>query len=129
LAASQLFNWIFPPLVQKQLDEFQTWWNQHRIRAQPEKNMPSGHVPADAIEHPELLGGLSCLIPVPKHIVQDLRDLLAEEVGPYGQFLKWVDDDFADAAEQVYRALGRPELTLATAWDVFHKMAQAFGHS
>ncbi|KAJ7877573.1 hypothetical protein B0H14DRAFT_2342283, partial [Mycena olivaceomarginata] len=45
-----LFNWIFPPLVQAELDEFRTYWNQHRIRSQAEKNMPSGHVPADLIE-------------------------------------------------------------------------------
>lgn len=91
--------------------------------------MPSGHVPADAIEHPELLGGLSCHIPVPKHIVQDLRDLLTEEVGPYGQFLTWVDDDFAAAAKQVYQELGQPEITLASAWDVFRDMAPAFAHT
>jgi hypothetical protein len=52
-----LFNWIFPPLVQAELDEFRTYWNQHQVRSQPNKNMPSGHVPADVLEHPELFGG------------------------------------------------------------------------
>ncbi|KAJ6605196.1 hypothetical protein DFH09DRAFT_1422079 [Mycena vulgaris] len=49
-----LFNWIFPPVIQSLLDEFRTYWNQHTICAQPEKEMPSGHAPADALEHPGL---------------------------------------------------------------------------
>ncbi|KAF9482346.1 hypothetical protein BDN70DRAFT_785322, partial [Pholiota conissans] len=47
-----LFYWIVFPVVQADLDEFHIWWNQHTIRHQPEKDMPSGHVPQDAVEHP-----------------------------------------------------------------------------
>ncbi|KAK7037438.1 hypothetical protein VNI00_011189 [Paramarasmius palmivorus] len=34
-----LFYWIFPKLVQAELDEFVLWWNNHRVRAQPNKNI------------------------------------------------------------------------------------------
>ncbi|KAJ6600292.1 hypothetical protein DFH09DRAFT_1271197 [Mycena vulgaris] len=57
-----------PPIIQSLLDEFRTHWNQHTIRAQPEKEMPSGHAPADAFEHPGLFGGLDCGIQVPKKL-------------------------------------------------------------
>lgn len=33
---SDLFHWIFPPLVQKELDEFAFWWNEHQVRPWPE---------------------------------------------------------------------------------------------
>ncbi|KAF9069298.1 hypothetical protein BDP27DRAFT_1383233 [Rhodocollybia butyracea] len=67
-----LFHWIFPPLVQEALDEFGFWWNEHCVRRQPEKIMPSGHIPADALEHPELYNGLNCLIKVPMESVNEL---------------------------------------------------------
>ncbi|KAJ6533913.1 hypothetical protein DFH09DRAFT_932519 [Mycena vulgaris] len=47
-----LFYWIFVPLLQAELDEFRLYWNHHRVRTQPDKNMPSGHVPYDALDHP-----------------------------------------------------------------------------
>ncbi|KAJ6598518.1 hypothetical protein B0H10DRAFT_2167613 [Mycena sp. CBHHK59/15] len=77
-----LFNWIFPPLIQAELNEFHTYWNQHKICDQPDKNMPSGHVPADVLEHPEIYGGINCLIKVPRDTLDDLRAFITEEVGP-----------------------------------------------
>jgi hypothetical protein len=94
-----LFNWIFPPLVQAELDEFRIWWNQHQIRAQRNKNMPSGHVPADALKHPELYGGINCFVKVPKETIAELRRFLTEEVRPRSEHLDWVDAEFAALAE------------------------------
>ncbi|KAJ7826517.1 hypothetical protein B0H13DRAFT_2241110 [Mycena leptocephala] len=85
-----LFNWIFPPL------------NQHQVRTQPNKNMPSGHVPADVLEHPEFFGGINCFIEVPKETLADLWVFLTEEVGPRSEHLQWVDDEFAAIAETVH---------------------------
>ncbi|KAJ7708008.1 hypothetical protein B0H14DRAFT_3119448 [Mycena olivaceomarginata] len=118
-----LFNWIFPPLVQAELDEFRTYWNQHLVRSQPNKNMPSGHVPADALKHPELFGGINCFIKVPKETLADLRVFLTEEVGPRNEHLQWVDDEFAAIAEAVHKSIGSPHITLTNSWDVFRKMS------
>ncbi|KAF7328323.1 hypothetical protein MVEN_02547700 [Mycena venus] len=118
-----LFNWIFPPLVQAELDEFRTYWNQHQVRSQPNKNMPSGHVPADVLEHPELFGGINCFIKVPKETLADLRVFLTEEVGPRSEHLQWVDDEFAAIAEAVYESIGSPHITLANSWEIFRKMS------
>jgi hypothetical protein len=54
-----LFNWIFPPLVQAELDGFHTYWSQHRVRGRPSRGVPSGHVPADVLGHPGLYQGNS----------------------------------------------------------------------
>ncbi|KAJ7829855.1 hypothetical protein B0H14DRAFT_3716288 [Mycena olivaceomarginata] len=116
-----LFNWIFPPLVQAELDEFRTYW--HLVRSQPNKNMPSGHVPADALEHPEVFGGINCLIKVPKETLANLRVFLTEEVGPRSEHLQWVDDEFAAIAEAVYKSIGSPHITLTNSWEIFRKMS------
>ena len=97
--------------MQRELEEFRIWWNQHRVRFQPEKDMPSGHVPADALVHPELLGGLDCLISVPAPVISEL-------------FLQWVSPEFAGLAEHVYELLGKPEITFTNAWDIFHAMSE-----
>ncbi|KAJ7123737.1 hypothetical protein C8R44DRAFT_840569 [Mycena epipterygia] len=118
-----LFNWIFPPLVQAELDDFRTYWNQHKIRPQADKNMPSGHVPADALEHPELYGGINCFIRVPLDTIKELRAFLTEEVGPREQHLSWVSDDFAKIAEEVHQSLGSPKVTLENSWEIFKHMS------
>ncbi|KAF7301184.1 hypothetical protein MIND_00682900 [Mycena indigotica] len=118
-----LFNWIFPSLVQAELDDFRSYWNSHKIRYQADKIMPSGHVPSDAAEHPQLFGGINCFIKVPVATVEDLRAALSDEVGPREQHLRWVSPEFEQFAQTVYESLGRPDLTLASSWDVFSQMS------
>ncbi|KAJ7814946.1 hypothetical protein B0H14DRAFT_3090047 [Mycena olivaceomarginata] len=96
---------IFPPLVQAQLDEFRTYWNQHTIRSQPEKEMLSGHATADALEHPGLFGGLDC------------------EVGPREAHLSWVTPDFDQIAADIFQTLPFSEITLENSWDVLSEMS------
>ncbi|KAJ7092528.1 hypothetical protein C8R43DRAFT_1049877 [Mycena crocata] len=118
-----LFNWIFPPLIQGELDEFRVYWNQHRIRAQPNKTMPSGHVPVDALEHPEIYGGINCFIKIPKETIDNLREVLTQEVGPRSDHLQWVDDEFSSLAESVHKSIGSPKITLNNSWEIFAQMS------
>ncbi|KAF5340250.1 hypothetical protein D9611_007779 [Ephemerocybe angulata] len=75
-----LFYWVFVPLVQKELDEFKSYWNNHKIRRQAEKRMPSEHVPLDALEHPEVYDGINCLIKIPKDGQDVAREYLTGKV-------------------------------------------------
>ncbi|KAJ7231516.1 hypothetical protein C8J57DRAFT_1580727 [Mycena rebaudengoi] len=120
----QLFYWIFVPLLQAQLEEFRIWWNHHRVRSQKEKNMPSGHVPYDALDHPQNYGGMDCRIPVPQAAVDDLRQMVTEDVGPRDAHLSWYSAEFHVLADQVYAEIGRPTLSVDTAWDVFQTMLE-----
>ncbi|KAJ6452513.1 hypothetical protein C8R45DRAFT_945743 [Mycena sanguinolenta] len=117
-----LFYWIFVPLLQAQLDEFCVYWNNHRVRTQKDKNMPSGHVPADAFSHPANYGGLDCRIHVPPAAVEDMRNILTAEVGPKDEHLSWFGAEFGQVAQGIYEQIGKPTLSLETAWDVFQKM-------
>ncbi|KAJ6525586.1 hypothetical protein B0H10DRAFT_1864030 [Mycena sp. CBHHK59/15] len=119
-----LFYWIFIPLLQAQLEEFRLWWNHHRVRTQKDKNMPSGHVPSDAFDHPQNFGGLDCRIPVPKAAVDDLREMVTEDVGSRDAHLSWFTTEFDKLAETIYAQIGKPTLSLQTAWEVFQAMLE-----
>jgi hypothetical protein len=41
----QLFNWIWPQILQYQLDKFVEYWNNHKIRYQSTKPNMSGQTP------------------------------------------------------------------------------------
>ncbi|KAF8217231.1 hypothetical protein K438DRAFT_1748323 [Mycena galopus ATCC 62051] len=121
-----LFYWIFAPLIQAELDNFKLWWNHHRVRHQHEKILPSGHVPAHALEFPELFGALDCRIGIPQEAINNLRDQLTEEEGPQEDYQTWpgLTPEFNVYAADVYSRIGEPELTLASGWDVFVEMAR-----
>ncbi|EAU92437.1 hypothetical protein CC1G_00656 [Coprinopsis cinerea okayama7 len=120
-----LFYWIFVPLVQEHLDRFRTYFNNRRVRPQDDKILPSKHIPADALEHPDLYipGTKSCLIDVPSELVDDCRRYLEEDVGPRENYLSWFSEDFDVIAGLVYDDIGSPKVTTQTAWDVFARMA------
>ena len=119
----ELFYWVFVPLIQAQLTEFQVWWNQHHIRSQADKNMPSGHVPTQALRYPEQFAGLNCLIKVPKEAIRELRDTLEADVGPYAQHMSWFSEDFRLHAEAAYATLSSPPISLNNAWSIFRSLS------
>nr|GAT48120.1 predicted protein [Mycena chlorophos] len=107
-----LFYWIFAPLIQEELDEFADWWNHHRVRHQHEKIMPSGHVPAHALEYPDLFGALDCRIRVPAEAVEELRAQITAEEGPKSQFQAWpgLTGDFNVRASRIFFELATEKL-------------------
>ncbi|KAJ7156781.1 hypothetical protein C8R46DRAFT_1004518 [Mycena filopes] len=122
-----LFNWIWPPIVQGELDHFKgeldhftERWNSHVIRRQRNKLMPSGVSPNELYAHPEFYGGRCFAIPVPQAAVSAFRDSL-----PLSRedALSWVPADFDALAAQVYDLLDSPVCSAETAWDLFSKMA------
>ncbi|KAJ7731684.1 hypothetical protein DFH07DRAFT_968678 [Mycena maculata] len=116
------------PVIQAELDDFVQWWNNHRVRHQHEKIMPSGHVPSHAMDYPELFGGLDCRIKIPPEAIADLREQLETEEGPKSDFQAWpgLTEEFNLCASEVYVAIGEPGIKLANTWDVFVQMAMEF---
>lgn len=86
--------------------------------------MLSGHYPFRAIEEPTMFAGIPCKISVPREAVEEMRSILAEEVGPREQHLAWVTSEFSTQAGEVYAAIGSPTLTIETAWNVFASITQ-----
>ncbi|KAJ7512435.1 hypothetical protein B0H11DRAFT_2151906 [Mycena galericulata] len=108
-----------------QLDEFRAWWNQHRVRLQWDKNMPSAHVPAHVFEHPSHVGGIDCRIRIPKEAVSELRGYLTEEVGSRESHLGWpgITAEFETMAQAAWVDVEKPNMSLESAWDIFAKMS------
>lgn len=53
----------------------------------------------------------------------DTRAVLAEEVGSKEENLGWFDTRFAELAERAYEEVGKPQVSLQNAWEVFMQMA------
>ncbi|KAJ3548523.1 hypothetical protein NMY22_g1225 [Coprinellus aureogranulatus] len=119
-----LLYWVLIPLVQRELDDFRDYWNNHKIRFQEQKLMPSAHVPQDAHDHPEVYQGLNCLIRIAKEGQKAVREYLSEQVRPREDHISWYTADFAKEAEKACKAVGPPDLSLETAWDVFDMMSR-----
>ncbi len=118
-SCSSLFYWIFVPFSQAEMDDFSQWWNNHQVRKQTDKNMPSGVSPNYAMQNPRLLCGLDCRIPVPKEAVAILREYLNEEEGPREDHLAWVSQTFDQAVWSAYEIIQSPPIDVHSAWDVF----------
>ncbi|KAF7373543.1 hypothetical protein MSAN_00564700 [Mycena sanguinolenta] len=112
----QTSNWIWFPAVQRSLDQFCHEQNNHRIRRQHDKILPSGGTPNDFYANPAAYGGTDCLIPVDEAV---LDQLLQEARDAAHEHMRYVDDGFNDFAQEAYAALGKPEITLQNAWTVF----------
>ncbi|KAH6893869.1 hypothetical protein BKA70DRAFT_1439932 [Coprinopsis sp. MPI-PUGE-AT-0042] len=114
-----LFYWIFVPLIQAQLNEFQRYWNHHVVRRQHDKHMPSGHVPIDALQFPTKYD------PNAWHsdVLETLERLLVAQLGPREQYFRWYSDDFDEVARAAYNKLGKPQMHLTTAWALFKEIS------
>ncbi|KLO19784.1 hypothetical protein SCHPADRAFT_912477 [Schizopora paradoxa] len=119
-----LFNWIFPRLLQESLDLFRDYWNSHRIRTQDKKLLPSGHIPSHVLVVPEEYGYIDCSVPVDQDAIDEIRQHLTEEVGPAEDFFKWNDADFEEICTQVHHDLELPPITWENSWDIFTPMAR-----
>ncbi|KAJ7220399.1 hypothetical protein C8J57DRAFT_1440393 [Mycena rebaudengoi] len=119
-----LFYWIFAPLIQAELDDFVQWWNNHQVRHQHKKIMPSGHVPSHAMDYPELFGGLNCRIEIPSEAIEDLRGQLNIEEGSKSEYQAWpgLTAEFNVRASHSFVEIGEPIIKLSNAWDIFVAM-------
>ncbi|KAF9440661.1 hypothetical protein P691DRAFT_767413 [Macrolepiota fuliginosa MF-IS2] len=96
-----LFYWIFVPLIQQELDWFRDYWNNHKIHKQANKEMISGHSPDDALHHPSLFHGTSCLVCIPEDAQAEMWNILDKEVGQRDEHLSWYSTEFC-AGLQLY---------------------------
>ncbi|KAJ7777976.1 hypothetical protein DFH07DRAFT_766191 [Mycena maculata] len=114
----QTARWIWFPVVQRSLDNFCNEQNNHRIRKQTEKLLPSGGTPNQFYSNLAKYGGKSCLIPVEEAVVDELLANCQEG----HERMRYVDTAFEEIAQAAYDALEQPEITLQNAWTVFRAM-------
>ncbi|KAJ3780282.1 hypothetical protein GGU10DRAFT_279651 [Lentinula aff. detonsa] len=59
-----LFNWIWPKIVQAAVDEFIDYWNNHKTRTQHKANLPTGVAPNVIFDFPQNYGLVNCGVQV-----------------------------------------------------------------
>jgi hypothetical protein len=75
--------------------------------------------------NPEEFGERDCRISVPSDVLQRLRQVVTQQVGPRDQYLRWCTPEFQAHADIAYDEIGRPPVTLHTVWNVFALMIRA----
>ena len=112
-------NWLWPPLIQRELDRFCDEANNKRVRKQKSKALPSVVSPNIAHTFAERFGGVDCLQRVDVDLIREMleSDELQEErrlVSDWG-----VPDQFARKAEQAMTTLRIKQVTLQNIWITF----------
>ncbi|XP_013415563.1 uncharacterized protein LOC106177367 isoform X2 [Lingula anatina] len=85
---------VYLPLIQHDIDAFQLWWNNHKIRHQRQVWLPTGAAPNDIYAFPHLYGGHQCGFTVSD---RDLAEVAREKTLNYEQSAR-VPQDFYNEA-------------------------------
>ncbi|KAK7036956.1 hypothetical protein R3P38DRAFT_2517122, partial [Favolaschia claudopus] len=114
-----LFNWLWPKIIQLCLDDFVDYWNNHRIRSQRDKVLPSGFSPNYICDFPERFGLVKFGEQAPQEYIDQLRQNIPKS---REECYRWVSDEFDTQAAEVYEQIGSPKLKLTDGWTIFCHM-------
>jgi len=113
----ELIQWLWPTIIQKELDKLRDHFNNHVVRTDRNKIIPSGVSPNVAYALPEEYSGEDCLQPVDRQVVHELMEKLGGE-----QLLYFVTREYAEEAQAVFDTLHINDLSLQNVWHVFRAM-------
>ncbi|KAJ7149435.1 hypothetical protein C8R43DRAFT_1088198 [Mycena crocata] len=116
----ELCQWLWPRLLQKDLDNWARLRNGIPIRKQAGKAGPSGVRAMSRNEAFTLLdswGGVNCLQKVPVDIIRQMR----EEMGG-DELIAFTSEEFSERAQAAFDSLGPVVLTQQNVWEVFAAM-------
>ena len=112
-----LVQWLWPTLIQQELDELKARFNCHKIRYDSAKQLPSGVSPDVAYALYEEYGAQNCLQPVDPDVVQSLMDEIRGE-----DVIQFVSTAYAARAQEIFDSLNVPKITFENVWEIFQKM-------
>ncbi|KAF9006785.1 hypothetical protein BDZ89DRAFT_965903 [Hymenopellis radicata] len=115
----QLFQWLWPKIVQNHLNEFTVAWNTGKPRTQQSEALPSGAVRNDVFINPTAYNLERVSVPVPREIVDHCR---SEIETSREESFRWVSPEFAEVADWAYEIVGRPTLSANFGWMTYQKM-------
>ncbi|KAJ7292042.1 hypothetical protein C8J57DRAFT_1589061 [Mycena rebaudengoi] len=102
---------------------FVEYWNNHKIRAQRNKLLPSGFSPNYICDFPERFGLTNFSAPAPQNLVDALRESIPKS---REECYRWVSDEFDANAWEVYEQIGQPKFLLTEGWTIFCQMLPQF---
>src|ERR1700678_411571 len=115
---SELCQWLWPKLLQKELDTFMEFRNGCKMHKDKNKPGPSGMSRNDAFSLPEDWGGRDCLLRLEDlSVVSELKEELGGDA-----LISFSTREFSAHAQVVYDSLELVQLTFENVWVVFLTM-------
>lgn len=113
---------LWPSLMQEELDRFRRFANHRRMRKQKDKVLPSGVTPDFAHTFPERFGGRDCLYPVDRNVIKEIMDDMKAE---QEALTDWgVSPEFKIRAQAGLDRMGVDKVSLENVWVVFNALLQ-----
>ncbi|KAG1750783.1 hypothetical protein EDB19DRAFT_1893324 [Suillus lakei] len=112
-----LVQWLWPRLIQQELDKLKHCLNTHTIRYDHDKILPSGVSPNIAMSLHEDYDAENCLQPVDHDVIKNLM----EEIGGE-DLICFVGSEYSVATQSIFDNLGFTVLTFENVWQVFAAM-------
>ncbi|KAF8190743.1 hypothetical protein K438DRAFT_1763184 [Mycena galopus ATCC 62051] len=107
----ELFQWLWPKIVQIDLDEFVDYFNNKKTRKQRGRILPSGVAPMSYLTCPAIMDW------------KISQFLLLKRLLTSFEAYRWVSDEFDALASEGYIQLGCPKLEALSGWAIFNAMA------
>ncbi|KAF8589668.1 hypothetical protein K439DRAFT_1383140 [Ramaria rubella] len=114
-----LVRWLWPKLIQGELDRLRDHFNNHRVHKNRTKKNPSGVPPNVAMALPHRYNAQNCLQSVNVTLIRQLKEELGGE-----SLLQFVSDEFTERALSIFNALNTT-LELDNVWVVFLVMRRS----
>ncbi|KAJ8579873.1 hypothetical protein M405DRAFT_869891 [Rhizopogon salebrosus TDB-379] len=112
-----LVQWLWPRLIQQELDKLKHRLNTHTVRYDRDKLLPSGVSPNIAMSLHEDYNAENCLQLVDRDVIKNLMEEIAGE-----DLIRFVDSEYSAAACLIFDNLGFTVLTFENVWQVFSAM-------
>jgi hypothetical protein len=114
---SELVQWLWPTLIQQELDELKACFNCHKTCYDSTKQLPSGVLPDVTYALYEEYGAQNCLQSVDCDVVQKLMDAIGGE-----DLIRFVSVEYSAHAQEVFDSLEVPKIMFHNVWEIFQKM-------
>ena len=110
-------QWLWSTVIQKELNELKDRFNNHIVRRDRSKLIPSGVATNVVFSLHEQYSGEDCLQPVDPGIIRRLMEELGGE-----ELIQFVSPAYASKAQAVFNTLHIQNLALQNVWHVFQAM-------
>ena len=114
---SELVQWLWPKLIQQELDGFKERMNNHKVRSDINKMNPSGVSPNVCYALCQKYGGENCLQPIDIALVRGLMEDIGGE-----DLVHFVSLEYATRVQGVYDGLNVGKLSFENVWLIFSAM-------
>jgi hypothetical protein len=117
MKCSDLAQWLWSKLIQKELDDIKLRFNSHPVRHDYNKMLPSGVLPNVAMATYQEYGATYCLQKVKMDIIRAFKQELGGDM-----LVRFVLPEFVARCQAVFDTLEIQTLSFQNVWAIFSHM-------